>query len=95
MNPLQSICNEIWEYIGLVFIRDQYKYIYFFLTRNLEIERSPRKSKEMVKYNRGYSENFLLAYEHSSFDFLLGRKENSALSSYSLMTFRQTNSQIY
>lgn len=25
----------------------------------------------MVKYNRGYSENFLLAYEHSSFDFCL------------------------
>lgn len=26
--------------------------------RNLEIEQSPWKSKEMVKYNRGYSENF-------------------------------------
>lgn len=39
--------------------------------RNLEIEWSPRKSEEMVKYNRGYSANFLLAYEHSSFDFCL------------------------
>lgn len=32
--------------------------VYNFLMRNLKIEQSPRKNKEMVKYNRGYSENF-------------------------------------
>lgn len=49
---------------GLVVTTDQNKCVSVGLT-SLEIEQCPRNSNEMIKHNRHYPENLLLAYKQA------------------------------